>query len=83
MKDNPNTDEHQPNNPLHGVKLKDMLKQMEQNYGWEMMGKKVDIKCFTTDPSMGSSLKFLRRNPWAREKVEKLYMELWDLGIIK
>ena len=68
MKKNPSPSP-QVNNPLHGVKLKDMLKQMEKYYGWEMMGQKVNIKCFTLDPSMGSSLNFLRRTPWAREKV--------------
>jgi len=73
----------QPNNPLHGVRIKDMLKQLEENYGWEMMGKKVDIKCFTLNPSMGSSLKFLRKTPWAREKVEQLYLDLVFTGIIK
>lgn len=72
----------QPNNPLHGVKLKDMLKQLEEHYGWEMMGKNVDIKCFTSNPSMGSSLNFLRRTPWAREKVEQLYLDLVFSGII-
>jgi len=83
MKKNENPASSQPNNPLHGVKLKEMLKQMEEHYGWEMMGKKVDIKCFTSNPSMGSSLKFLRKTPWAREKVEHLYLDLVFQGIIK
>ena len=68
--------ENQPNNPLHGVKLKDMLILLEDVYGWEEMGRRVNIRCFTHDPSMGSSLKFLRRTPWARNKVEKMYLDL-------
>jgi len=68
--------EKQPNNPLHGVKLKDILIVLEEVYGWEEMGRRVNIRCFTHDPSMGSSLKFLRRTPWARNKVEKMYLDL-------
>jgi len=72
----------QANNPLHGVKLKDMLVQLEENYGWEMLATKVNINCFYSNPSISSCLKFLRRTPWAREKVEQLYLELLDKGII-
>ncbi len=68
--------ENQPNNPLHGVKLLEILQALEDVYGWEEMGNRVKIRCFTHDPSMGSSLKFLRRTPWARNKVEKMYLEL-------
>ncbi len=68
--------EQQPNNPLHGVKLLEILQALEDVYGWEEMGNRVKIRCFTHDPSMGSSLKFLRRTPWARNKVEKMYLEL-------
>ncbi|NVK63894.1 MAG: DUF2132 domain-containing protein [Flavobacteriales bacterium] len=68
--------EPQPNNPLHGVKLKDMLELLVEVYGWEEMGQRVNIRCFTHNPSMGSSLKFLRRTNWARNKVEKMYLEL-------
>ena len=68
--------ENQPNNPLHGVKLKDMLELLVEVYGWEEMGRRVNIRCFTHDPSMGSSLKFLRRTNWARNKVEKMYLDL-------
>lgn len=68
--------EHQPNNPLHGVKLKDMLELLVEVYGWEEMGQRVNIRCFTHNPSMGSSLKFLRRTNWARNKVEKMYLDL-------
>jgi len=68
--------EQQPNNPLHGVKLKDMLELLVEVYGWEEMGQRVNIRCFTHNPSMGSSLKFLRRTNWARNKVEKMYLDL-------
>ncbi len=65
----------QENNPLHGVKLADILEFLVGYYGWEEMGSKINIKCFTSDPSIKSSLKFLRRTPWAREKVENLYLK--------
>lgn len=68
--------EKQPNNPLHGVKLLEILQTLEDVYGWEEMGRRVKIRCFTHDPSMGSSLKFLRRTPWARNKVEQMYLDL-------
>lgn len=63
----------QPNNPLHGVKLADILEYLVEEYGWEELGRKVKIRCFNYDPSIKSSLKFLRRTPWAREEVELLY----------
>lgn len=66
----------QANNPLHGVKLENMLEKLVLEYGWEELGMVIDIRCFNYDPSIRSSLKFLRRNPWARQKVEKLYLEL-------
>lgn len=66
----------QPNNPLHGVKLADILEFLVQELGWEKMGQEINIGCFIKDPSMKSSLKFLRRTPWAREKVEQLYLSL-------
>lgn len=62
-------------NPLHGVKLEDMLIHLEQVYGWDKMGEIVRINCFNSDPSIKSSLKFLRRTPWAREKVEVMYLD--------
>ncbi|MFL1894555.1 VF530 family DNA-binding protein [Aquimarina sp. 2-A2] len=65
----------QPNNPLHGVKLADILEYLVAAYGWEQLGKLISIRCFTTDPSIKSSLKFLRRTPWARDKVENLYVK--------
>lgn len=65
----------QPNNPLHGVKLAEILDFLVTRYGWEEMGKRINIKCFTQDPSIKSSLKFLRKTPWARTKVERLYLD--------
>ena len=64
----------QPNNPLHGVKLAEILEYLEAKYGWEELAKRIKIRCFENDPSIKSSLKFLRRTPWAREKVERLYL---------
>ncbi len=64
----------QPKNPLHGVKLADMLEHLVKNYGWQELGDRINIRCFTNDPSIKSSLKFLRRTPWARDKVERLYL---------
>ena len=64
----------QPNNPLHGVKLEEILIYLEKKLGWKTLGDKIKIRCFTTDPSVKSSLAFLRKTPWAREKVEELYL---------
>ena len=64
----------QPNNPLHGVKLEQILVALEAHYGWGVMGQKINIRCFTDGPTLKSSLKFLRRTPWARTKVENLYL---------
>jgi uncharacterized protein (DUF2132 family) len=61
--------------PLHGVKLADILEFLVEKYGWEHLGHKIDIRCFNHDPSINSSLAFLRRTPWAREKVEQLYIK--------
>ncbi|MBP1838144.1 VF530 family protein [Formosa algae] len=66
----------QPNNPLHGVKLEQILVELEAHYGWEYMGHTINIRCFTQDPSIKSSLKFLRRTPWARTKVEQMYLRM-------
>jgi len=66
----------QPNNPLHGVKLQQILEELVENYGWEHLGYKIRINCFNSNPSIKSSLKFLRRTPWARNKVEALYLEM-------
>lgn len=68
-------DKVQPNNPLHGVKLVDMLEHLTQNYTWDELAGKVDINCFKTNPSIKSALRFLRRTPWARKKVENLYLK--------
>jgi uncharacterized protein (DUF2132 family) len=67
------------NDPLQGVTLKMILTELVEQYGWEEMGKNIDIRCFTHDPSISSSLKFLRRTPWARDKVEEMYLR-WKLG---
>ena len=67
--------EEQPNNPLHGIRLVDMLEYLVAKYGWEYLGKKIDIRCFKYDPSVKSSLKFLRATPWARAEVEQLYLD--------
>lgn len=61
--------------PLHGITLKAIVTQLEEKYGWEELGKRINIRCFTHDPSINSSLKFLRKTPWAREKVETLYLK--------
>lgn len=63
------------NDPLHGVTLKVLLTELVETYGWEELGQLINIKCFTNDPSISSSLKFLRKTPWAREKVESLYLD--------
>jgi uncharacterized protein (DUF2132 family) len=60
--------------PLHGVTLERMLNELVEHFGWETMGERIQIRCFTSDPSVGSSLKFLRKTPWAREKVESMYL---------
>lgn len=64
----------QPNNPLHGVKLVDILEYLVDYYGWEVLGEKIKINSFISNPSIKSSLTFLRKTPWAREKVERLYL---------
>jgi len=65
----------QPNNPLHGVTLEKMVRSLSDHYGWEELGDIIRIRCFTYDPSVKSSLKFLRKTHWARLKVEKLYIK--------
>ena len=64
----------QPNNPLHGITLKTILEILIEKYGWEELGDTIRINCFNNNPSIKSSLTFLRKTPWAREKVEKLYL---------
>ncbi len=64
----------QPRNPLHGLTLEAIVTALADFYGWEELGRLIPLRCFTTDPSVSSSLKFLRKTPWAREKVESLYL---------
>ena len=64
----------QARNPLHGITLEAMLNELVAHFGWPDLGQQIDIRCFTSDPSVRSSLKFLRKTPWAREKVESLYL---------
>lgn len=64
----------QPKNPLHGITLERIVTELVEHFGWPELGQQVRINCFTTDPSVPSSLKFLRKTPWAREKVESLYL---------
>ena len=65
----------QANNPLHGLTLEMILNDLAAHYGWEELGRRIDIRCFNQDPSIASSLKFLRRTPWARAQVEALYLD--------
>jgi uncharacterized protein (DUF2132 family) len=62
--------------PLHGITLEMIVTRLEQHYGWEALGEQVPIRCFTHDPSVKSSLTFLRRTPWARKKVEQLFLSM-------
>lgn len=64
----------QSNDPLHGITLKEILETLVENFGWEKLGREIDIRCFKNDPSISSSLKFLRKTPWARDKVESFYL---------
>jgi uncharacterized protein (DUF2132 family) len=66
----------QTNNPLHGLTLEAVVTRLVDHYGWEELGERIVIRCFTSDPSIKSSLKFLRKTPWARQKVEALYLLL-------
>jgi len=64
----------QPRNPLHGLTLEAILTALVAHYGWAGLGQRIPVRCFTHDPSLSSSLRFLRKTPWAREKVEGLYL---------
>lgn len=67
------------NDPLHGITLKEIVNKLVEHYGWQELGERIRINCFTKDPSVNSSLKFLRKTPWAREKVEALFIRTnWD-----
>ncbi len=67
--------ETQPNNPLHGKTLETILTHLVDTYGWERLGEEIRVNCFVKDPSIKSSLTFLRKTPWARTKVENLYLD--------
>lgn len=71
---------HQPpsKDPLHGITLENLLTALVEHYGWQELGFLIDIRCFNFDPSIKSSLKFLRKTPWARTKVERLYLETFQ-----
>ena len=71
--------EEQPKNPLHGITLKELVNTLFEHYGWEELGDRINIRCFKSDPSINSSLKFLRKTPWARKKVEDLYIKTQKL----
>lgn len=66
--------QEQPRNPLHGLTLERIVTDLVDYYGWEEMGQRIPVRCFNSDPSIASSLRFLRKTPWAREKVEQLYV---------
>ena len=68
------SENNQKNNPLHGLTLESILSALVAFYGWEELGERININCFRKDPSINSSLKFLRKTPWARSKVESLYL---------
>lgn len=68
----------QKNNPLHGITLQQIVTDLEAEYGWQELGQRINIRCFQSDPSIKSSLKFLRKTPWAREKVEQLWILLQE-----
>jgi uncharacterized protein (DUF2132 family) len=70
----------QTNNPLHGVTLEAILVKLVEHYGWDGLARQIDVRCFKNDPSIKSSLTFLRKTPWAREQVERLYVGLPGAG---
>lgn len=76
-------DKPQPNNPLHGVTLEYIVNHLVSHYGWEELGRRINIRCFQSEPSIKSSLKFLRKTSWARTKVEELYISTQKSAWIK
>ncbi|AHK15567.1 VF530 family DNA-binding protein [Thalassolituus oleivorans] len=70
--------QEQPNNPLHGLTLEKIVTQLQAHYGWDGLAARVDVNCFKSDPSIKSSLKFLRKTQWARDKVEALYISTFS-----
>lgn len=76
--------EKHKNDPLHGVTLENLLQELVKNRGWEYMADAVNIRCFSSDPSIQSSLKFLRKTPWARKKVESMYLDYkWECELLE
>lgn len=75
--------EHQPNNPLHGITLEHIVTYLAENHGWHYMASEIHINCFCNNPSIKSSLTFLRKTPWARTKVENLYLQLIEIDNAK
>ena len=71
-----NENNEHKNNPMHGVKLQQILEELQERYGWELLAQLININCFEYDPSIKSCLKFLRKTPWARTKVEALYLQM-------
>jgi len=71
-------DDQHKNNPLHGKTLEMILTELVSHYGWKILRERIEIRCFWNDPSIKSSLKFLRKTPWARKKVEELYLEMLE-----
>ncbi|MEE9493499.1 MAG: VF530 family protein [Gammaproteobacteria bacterium] len=72
--------EKQANNPLHGITLEQIINSLVEHYGWDELGIRIPVRCFTSGPSVKSSLKFLRKTPWARTKVENLYIATQKSG---
>ncbi len=72
MADDPSS--HQPRNPMHGVTLEQIVTALADKYGWDELARRIPVRCFSHDPSIASSLKFLRKTPWARDKVEALWL---------
>jgi uncharacterized protein (DUF2132 family) len=70
-----------PKDPMHGVTLEKIINSLVEFYGWDALGKRIDINCFKSDPSVKSSLKFLRKTPWARKQVEELYLFMKKNGL--
>lgn len=78
---NTNKPSTQINNPLHGISLENIVTQLVATYGWEELGNLIKIKCFSHEPSIKSSLKFLRKTPWARDKVEQLFLRSNNVSV--
>ena len=69
----------QANNPLHGITLESIVTALVAHYGWDGLAERIPVRCFSNDPSISSSLKFLRKTPWARDKVEALYLSIQNV----